>query len=290
MLRVVPCWKFFAGLPHEQAYDLKHRTAPRRPLSDSCDGRQPGIWKRLLALVGPASVNAQASCGGSQTGCENGGTHWTDGYSDCTQSNCGGQYKNTAVDPESTMGYMYVGTTSCTPSNGVFCPCDNIECSPDTTCTDNQSCTGGQVCLAGQCTSCSADSQCDVGQWCNGGSCQACSGTAGYTCSGGAQPTCQGGTWSGCTNGETACTLPPPQWTWCDTNNGYRIVCGAGGWSCVYGGSPIIIDTRDQGFHLTDPAHGVRFRFFPSKPSVQISWTDPAYSNGFLVLIETGTA
>ena len=51
---------------------------------------------------------------------------------------------------------------------------------------------------------------------------------------------------------------------------------------------PIIIDTRDEGFHLTDVAHGVRFRFVPGQPPIQMAWTDGAFGNGFLVLDRNG--
>jgi hypothetical protein len=59
--------------------------------------------------------------------------------------------------------------------------------------------------------------------------------------------------------------------------------CNNGQWISV-GGSPIIIDTRGQGFHLTDVSHGVVFRFSPWTPPIRMSWTDPAYDNGFLAL------
>ncbi len=61
-----------------------------------------------------------------------------------------------------------------------------------------------------------------------------------------------------------------------------------GGWQCKScSGSPIIIDTKGEGFHLTDPAGGVAFSFISGKP-VQMAWTDPAYGNGFLVLDRNG--
>ena len=52
----------------------------------------------------------------------------------------------------------------------------------------------------------------------------------------------------------------------------------------VYNATPILIDAAGQGFHLTDPTHGVQFKFFPNKPPVQISWTDAESSNGWLAL------
>lgn len=47
-------------------------------------------------------------------------------------------------------------------------------------------------------------------------------------------------------------------------------------------GSPIVIDTFGEGFHLTNVARGVPFRKHPSDPITRMSWTDPAYHNGWL--------
>lgn len=49
-------------------------------------------------------------------------------------------------------------------------------------------------------------------------------------------------------------------------------------------GSPIMIDTLEQGFHLTDLEHGVRFRETQEGHLMQMSWTDQSYSNGWLAL------
>jgi hypothetical protein len=46
--------------------------------------------------------------------------------------------------------------------------------------------------------------------------------------------------------------------------------------------SPIVIDTRNEGFHLTSMQGGVRFLFDQS--FLQTSWTDQHYSNAWLVL------
>jgi hypothetical protein len=51
-------------------------------------------------------------------------------------------------------------------------------------------------------------------------------------------------------------------------------------WVCD---SPIIIDIKDQGFHLTDMANGVQFEFYGNTKQ-QVAWTDPKYSNGWLAL------
>ena len=122
-----------------------------------------------------------------------------------------------------------------------------------------------------------------------------CSGNPGYECSEGSQPLCQDGTYYGCTNGGTPCTLPPPV-SCCSSVEGASLICGGGGgygcgggWACVNpDGTPIVIDTQNQGFHLTDWEHGVSFAFYPNRPPVQLSWTDPAYANGWLVLDRNG--
>lgn len=111
----------------------------------------------------------------------------------------------------------------------------------------------------------------------------ACSGTANFECSSGGRPTCVNQTWE-CNSG-TECDYPKPNFHCTDG----VIQCTDDGWACVNNnGTPIIIDTRDEGFHLTGLGGGVVFRFFPNSPPVQISWTDAAYSNGFLALDRDG--
>ena len=88
-----------------------------------------------------------------------------------------------------------------------------------------------------------------------------------------------------------SCTLPAP--TGWNCGSGFALQCTQSGWQCVCQGGtcgvncPIIIDTQDQGFHLTDAQRGVRFTFYPHSP-VQISWTDANYANGFLTLDRNG--
>jgi hypothetical protein len=48
-------------------------------------------------------------------------------------------------------------------------------------------------------------------------------------------------------------------------------------------GSPIIIDPTGEGFWLTDKQHGVQFRKTSDGPLQQMSWTDPAHHNAWLV-------
>lgn len=50
--------------------------------------------------------------------------------------------------------------------------------------------------------------------------------------------------------------------------------------------TPIILDTKNQGFHLTSMPNGVKFTFGPS--FLQTSWTDPDYSNAWLALDRNG--
>ena len=53
-------------------------------------------------------------------------------------------------------------------------------------------------------------------------------------------------------------------------------------------GSPIILDTYGEGFHLTGPDNGVAFRETNGGPVMKMSWTDPAYHNGWLMLPRNG--
>jgi hypothetical protein len=50
--------------------------------------------------------------------------------------------------------------------------------------------------------------------------------------------------------------------------------------------TPIIIDTKNQGFHLTGMKDGVKFAFGANL--LQTSWTDPDYSNAWLALDRNG--
>ena len=106
----------------------------------------------------------------------------------------------------------------------------------------------------------------------------------GFTCSGGGQAVCQGSSWI-CNCG-AQCSIPPPYIGTCTCG---EECTGDGSWQCSNcSGSSIIIDTKGEGFRLTNVADGVKFKFFPNRPPVQISWTDPAFSNGFLVLDRNG--
>lgn len=100
---------------------------------------------------------------------------------------------------------------------------------------------------------------------------------------------CSGTLICSCGNWEcdgTECSYPPPYEGSCNAGSAFE--CTGNGWQCVPQGSPIIIDTKGEGYHLTSLQGGVNFAFFPGKAPVQVSWTDPAYSNGFLVLDRNG--
>ena len=56
------------------------------------------------------------------------------------------------------------------------------------------------------------------------------------------------------------------------------------GWEC---NSPIVVDVKDEGFHLTDQAHGVYFQFYGNQKQ-HVAWTDPDYSNAWLALDRNG--
>lgn len=52
--------------------------------------------------------------------------------------------------------------------------------------------------------------------------------------------------------------------------------------------SPIILDIKGGGYHLTDANGGVWFDFFGNGHQVLISWTSPESENAFLVLDRDG--
>ncbi len=104
--------------------------------------------------------------------------------------------------------------------------------------------------------------------------CPACSGTP--ECVDGT-PACQAnGEWT-CVGGGVPCVTPEPS-PCCQE---CYVTCTITGWTCV--GSPIIIDTKGQGFHLTSLQNGVPFQMDPGDP-MQVSWTDPNFQNAFLAV------
>ena len=91
-------------------------------------------------------------------------------------------------------------------------------------------------------------------------------GTSDPTCSSGG-----GGCGSGCTDPCTGACLNS---------------CAEDPSDC--GGSPIVIDVLDRGFHLTSVANGVRFRTLQGGPLYHMSWTDAPFGNGWLALDRNG--
>ena len=72
-------------------------------------------------------------------------------------------------------------------------------------------------------------------------------------------------------------------WIW-----NYTPPCG---WEQVPGynyPTPIVIDTDGSGFHLTSAADGVKFDFYGDGKPIQIAWTAPGSTNGWLALPKDG--
>jgi hypothetical protein len=77
------------------------------------------------------------------------------------------------------------------------------------------------------------------------------------------------------------CPFPPPNCPTpiCEYNGGCDY-----SWAC---NSPILIDVKAEGFHLTDQANGVMFKFYGDSKQ-HVAWTDPNYGNGWLALDRNG--
>lgn len=75
-----------------------------------------------------------------------------------------------------------------------------------------------------------------------------------------------------------ACASSPP--------NCPNQACVGGQWTCY--GSPILIDVRGEGFHLTSLQNGVMFDFIGDGNYQKIAWTDAAYGNAWLALDRNG--
>lgn len=164
---------------------------------------------------------------------------------------CGGsgcQYANQC--PTSVSYYeAYTSATCCGP-NGFSCSFD-------------RDCCSGLVCNSSrQCATCVPQHQsCKGGADCCNGICTTgtCCSAFGESCS--TSSDCCGNTYI-CSNG--TCAQP-------------------GG-----GGSPIMLDPFDEGFHLTNLSNGVNFRVLPDGPLQQMSWTDANWRNGWLALDRNG--
>jgi len=50
------------------------------------------------------------------------------------------------------------------------------------------------------------------------------------------------------------------------------------------GNTPIIIDTDGSGFHLTSAENGIKFDFFGNGEIIQVAWTAPNSTNGWLAI------
>jgi hypothetical protein len=104
---------------------------------------------------------------------------------------------------------------------------------------------------------------------CTGGTLN-CPGTNSPTC-----PTCPNGTYI------VAATNPA-----CVTTGGGGSGCTGGSPKCNQGGgsSPIIVDTKGEGFHLTSAENGVMFDFYGDGHPIKLSWTAADSGNAFLAL------
>ncbi len=73
-------------------------------------------------------------------------------------------------------------------------------------------------------------------------------------------------------------------------NNGTEYCCTDSGGThvCCTNGSPIIIDTSHEGFHLTGLTDGVEFRNEIGDAPVRMSWTDSKFQNAWLALDRNG--
>jgi hypothetical protein len=82
-----------------------------------------------------------------------------------------------------------------------------------------------------------------------------------------------------CTN--NYCSEPPPN---CPSPECDHLGGCSYAWVCD---SPVVVDVENKGFHLTDQAHGVFFRFFGDQKQ-HVAWTDPQYGNAWLALDRNG--
>ncbi len=157
----------------------------------------------------------------------------------------------------SNCGTGYVGPNCCDQTNG------NLECAPNGRCF---TCDNTCISPGTQGTQCCATSDCGSGLICTNGACATPSGI----------PIC-GPAGSNC----SAVQCQPP-----DCTDGL-------GWNpefceCYRFSTPIIIDTDGSGFHLTSAADGVLFDFSGTGKPIQIAWTAPGSTNGWLALDRNG--
>ena len=139
------------------------------------------------------------------------------------------------------------------------------------------------ACCGGSGDACNAQNGCCSGLVCNSrNACATCVSQHG-SCNGGAD-CCYG-----ICNGGSCCSNLGQS---CDTSSdccGNTYICNNG--TCAQpggGGSPIVLDTFNEGFHLTSLGNGVDFRVLPDGPLQQMSWTDANWHNGWLALDRNG--
>ena len=90
------------------------------------------------------------------------------------------------------------------------------------------------------------------------------------------------------TGGTGSCTAPtstPTCMQWSQATCSFIPICGGG--NCC-GTSPIVIDTDHSGFNLTSKEGGVLFDFFGTGTPIQVAWTAPGSTNGWLALDRNG--
>jgi hypothetical protein len=59
-------------------------------------------------------------------------------------------------------------------------------------------------------------------------------------------------------------------------------------WIPIHGSTPIIIDTTGTGFNLTSATNGIKWDFYGDGVPIQIAWTAPGSTNGWLALPVNG--
>ena len=158
---------------------------------------------------------------------------------------------------------------------------DYFSCSQVAEATYPQSCQGGAT-----------QGFADVGPsgeyTCNGAVCDGCNGACnnfapGNGCSGTPDAGCSSYCGDVCMDG----LYCPDMYL----GNSYYPSCDANG--NVYcpsdtNYSPILLDIFGEGFHLTSAEGGVRFTLNSGRDPMQVSWTDPNFHNGWLVLDRNG--
>jgi hypothetical protein len=60
------------------------------------------------------------------------------------------------------------------------------------------------------------------------------------------------------------------------------------GWDCILSNSPLIVDTKHDGYHLTSAAEGVLFDLDADGVPEQVAWTAPDSDDAFLVMDRNG--